>query len=92
MNILRRQREAASRVDEEWQPRLYIRWILLALVVAYVIAFIIENSNHVHVHFVFHTTKVSLIWVVLLSLALGAICGILLSQLERRRRRRGADQ
>ena len=91
MNILRRQREAAGQIDEQWQPRLYLRWIALAIVVAYGIAFILENGKHVSVHFVFHTTRVSLVWVILLSLALGAVGGILLSQLERRRRRRGAQ-
>lgn len=91
MNILRRQREAAGQIDEQWQPRLYLRWVALAIVVAYGIAFILENGKHVSVHFVFHTTRVSLVWVILLSLALGAVGGILLSQLERRRRRRGAQ-
>jgi hypothetical protein len=44
------------------------------------------------VHFVFVTTRVSIVWLILLSLALGAIGGILLSQLERRRRRRRAGE
>ena len=91
MNILRRQREAAERIDEHWQPRLYARWIVLALVVAYAIAFILENGKHVPVHFVFVTTRVSLVWVILLSVALGLILGIALSQLDRRRRRRGGE-
>ena len=92
MQFFKRQRDAAERMDEQWQPRLYVRWVVLAVVVAYAIAFILENGKHVSVHFVFHTTKVSLIWVVLLALALGAVGGILLSQLERRRRRRGTDE
>ncbi len=91
MNILRRQRDAASRMDEQWQPRLYGRWIALALVVAYAIAFILENGRHVSVHFVFATTRVSLVWVILLSVALGLVLGIALSQLDRRRRRRGSQ-
>jgi len=92
VQFFRRQRDAAERMDEQWQPRLYVRWVVLAVVVAYAIAFILENGRHVSVHFVFHTTKVSLIWVVLLALALGAVGGILLSQLERRRRRRSAGE
>ncbi|MDE3191908.1 MAG: LapA family protein [Acidobacteriota bacterium] len=90
MNLLRRQRETAGQIDEQWQPRLYARWIVLIALVAYAIAFILENGKRVSVHFVFHTTRVSLIWVILLSLALGAIGGILLAQLDRRRRQRGA--
>lgn len=88
MRFLRRQREAASELEEQWQGRLYARLIVLAVVVAYVIAFIIENSKHVSVHFVVTTTRVSIVWLILLSLGLGALGGILLSQLERRRRRR----
>jgi len=88
---MRRQRDAAGELEEHWQPRLYLRFVVLAVVVAYAIAFILENGKHVSVHFVLGTTRVSLIWVVLLSLALGAIGGILLSQLERRRRRKSAD-
>ena len=87
MRFLRRQRDAAGQLDEQWQPKVYARLIVLALVVAYAIAFILENGKHVSVHFVFVTTRVSIVWLILLSLALGAIGGILLSQLERRRRR-----
>jgi len=92
MNFMKRQKETAERIDEHWQPRLYVRWLVLIALVAYVIAFVLENGKHVSVHFVFHTTRVSLIWVILLALGLGAIGGILLGQLERRRRRRGPDQ
>jgi uncharacterized integral membrane protein len=90
VRFLRRQREAAGELDEHWQPRLYVRWIALIAVTAYLIAFILENGKHVSVHFVFTTTRVSLIWVILLTLALGAIGGILVAQLDRRRRRRGS--
>lgn len=92
MRFLRRQREAAGELDEHWQPRLYGRWIALIAVTAYLIAFILENGKHVSVHFVFTTTRVSLIWVILLTLALGAIGGILIAQLDRRRRRRRAGE
>ena len=88
MRFLRRQRDAAGQLEEQWQPKVYARLIALALILAYAIAFILENGKHVSVHFVFATTKVSIVWLILLSLALGAIGGILLSQLERRRRRR----
>lgn len=87
MRFLRRQRDVAGQLEEHWQPKLYARLIVLALVVAYVIAFILENGKHVSVHFVLATTKVSIVWLILLSLALGAIGGILLAQLDRRRRR-----
>ena len=92
MRFLRRQRDAAGRLEEQWQPKVYARLIVLALVIAYVIAFILENGKHVSVHFVFQTTRVSIVWLILLSLALGAIGGILLAQLDRRRRNRRSGQ
>jgi uncharacterized integral membrane protein len=92
VRFLRRQRDAAGQLEEQWQPKVYARLIILALVVAYVIAFILENGKHVAVHFVFVTTKVSIVWLILLSVALGAIGGILAAQLDRRRRRRSAGE
>jgi uncharacterized integral membrane protein len=72
----------------QWQPRLYLRILTLALLVAYGIAFVLENKKQVSVHFVVDTARVSLIWLILLSVALGLVAGVLLSQLHRRRRRR----
>jgi uncharacterized integral membrane protein len=77
-------------IQENWQPKLYARLIALVLLAAYVIAFVLENRRSVPLHFVFATANVSLVWLILLSLALGLIGGILLAQLERRRRRRRA--
>jgi uncharacterized integral membrane protein len=72
----------------QWQPRLYLKLIVLFAVIAYAIAFVLENHRQVDMHFVFGTARVSLIWLVLLSLVLGLVGGVLLSQLSRRRRRR----
>jgi uncharacterized integral membrane protein len=72
----------------QWQPRLYLRIVILGLLIAYGIAFVLENNKHVHLHFVVGTTQTSLIWLILLSVALGLILGVLLSQLYRRSRRR----
>jgi H+/Cl- antiporter ClcA len=71
----------------ELQPRFWARTIVLVVIAAYVIAFVLENRKHVHLHFVLFTAKVSLIWLILLILAIGVIGGALLSQLNRRRRR-----
>jgi uncharacterized integral membrane protein len=71
-----------------WQPRLYLRILVLGLVIAYGIGFVLENNKHVHVHFVLGTARVSLIWLILLSVALGLLLGVLISQLYRRRGRR----
>jgi H+/Cl- antiporter ClcA len=71
----------------EFQPRFWARTIVLVVIAAYVIAFVLENRKHVHLHFVLFTAKVSLIWLILLILAIGVIGGALVSQLHRRRRR-----
>ena len=83
MRIGRRQKPR----EESWQVLLYLKLLLLLLAVAYAVAFVIENHKQTSVHFVFKTTRVSLIWLILLSLAIGVVGGMLLSQLHRRRRR-----
>jgi uncharacterized integral membrane protein len=71
-----------------YQPRLYLRILLIGLVAAYAIGFVLENDRQVHVHFVLGTARISQIWLILLSVGLGLILGVLVSQLYRRRRRR----
>lgn len=78
-------------LQENWQPKLYGRLIALVLLAAYAVGFVLENRKSVSMHFVFVTADVSLVWLILLSLAVGFVVGILLSQLERRRRRRRAN-
>lgn len=88
MRFPRRPRINTDEVADRWQPRLYARLIILGLLVAYAIAFILENRISVKVHFVLTKTHVSLVWLILLALAVGLLAGILLAQLERRGRRR----
>jgi uncharacterized integral membrane protein len=90
MRIRRGPNLDTAELQENWQPKLYGRLVVLVLLAAYAIAFVLENRKSVNLHFVFVTASVSLIWLILLSLALGVIGGILLAQLERRRRRRRA--
>jgi uncharacterized integral membrane protein len=85
---LRRPRIDTDEVSDRWQPRLYLRLIVLGLLVAWAIAFVLENRTQVNVHFVLATARVSLVWTILLALGAGLLGGILLAQLERRRRRR----
>lgn len=82
-----RLRGQPTEFDRSWQPRLWAVVIGLTLLAAYVIGFIVRNDEPVDVHFVFGTARVSLIWVIVLSLALGALAGLLISQLYDRRRR-----
>ena len=77
-------------LQENWQPKLYVRILALIVLAAYAVGFVLENRKSVSLHFGFVTANVSLVWLILLSLAVGFVVGILLSQLERRRRRRRA--
>jgi uncharacterized integral membrane protein len=92
VHLPRRKQIDTAELQENWQPKLYGRLIALALLGAYAIAFVLENRSSVHIHFVFVTASVSLIWLVLLAIAIGAVAGILLAQLDRRRRRRNTTQ
>jgi uncharacterized integral membrane protein len=85
MRLFRRRLEPGEL--QEFQPRLYATLIGLFLLFAYVIAFVVENAKKVSLHFVLFTARVSLIWLILLSLAIGFAGGILASQLYRRRGR-----
>jgi len=86
MQLGRRRRDDSA--SETWQFRLYLKLLVIAAALAYLVAFVVENHRATTVHFVFGTTHVSLIWLILLSLALGIAAGLLLSQLHRRRRQR----
>ena len=70
------------------QHRFYATLLALALLVAYAVAFVVQNDRSVPVCFVFTTAHVSLIWVILLALVVGLLGGLLLPLLERRWRRR----
>jgi uncharacterized integral membrane protein len=72
--------------SETFQLRLWSIVIVLLLIVAYIVAFVAENNSRVTLHFVLVTTHTSVIWLILLSLAIGIVAGLLLSQLYRRRR------
>jgi uncharacterized integral membrane protein len=70
-----------------WQPWLYVKIGLLLFAVAWAIAFVVENTQQINVHFVFATANVHVIWMILLLLAVGLVAGVLISQLYRHRRR-----
>ena len=71
---------------EEWQPRLYAVLIGLVLIVGWLIAFIVKNDENVQLDFVLLDAHLSLIWLIILLLAIGFLGGLLTSQLYRRRR------
>ena len=91
MRLRRRPSIDTGELQEQWQPKLYLRLLVIILLAAWAIAFVLENRKSVNLHFVVGTASVSLVWVILLALAVGFVVGVLLSQLDRRRRRRRAS-
>ena len=81
-------KELDPETRETFQPRLWLTVIGLVLIGAYVVAFIAENNKRVTVHFVLVSARTSVIWVILLTLTIGLVGGLLLSQLVRRRGRK----
>jgi uncharacterized membrane protein YciS (DUF1049 family) len=92
MRLLRRSEPAAPEEGHVEQPRgerrILAKLVILLAIAAYAVAFVLENHKQVKVHFVLATARVSLIWLVLLSLAIGLFAGRLLPRLYGRRRRR----
>jgi uncharacterized integral membrane protein len=79
-------------MSDEQAKRERTPWIQLTaigLVALYTILFIVLNTHRAKVSFVFASTKISVIWVILLSLAVGFVLGVLGGRLYRRRKRRG---
>lgn len=85
MSSVRRGRD----VFETFQPKLWLLLVALLVIGGYLFAFAVKNDDEVQVDFVLGTARTSLIWTILLSLVLGLVAGVLLSQLYRRR---GRDQ
>lgn len=71
-------------LDEEQVRRIALVGGLL-LVVILALVFIVENSRQVPVSFVFFTADISLIWVIVLSMAVGGVLGVVVRRLVRRR-------
>ena len=77
---------ATHRPPFEIGPRFYATLAAFLFFVGYSIAFIVGNSKTISVDFVFATARVSVIWMVVLLLAVGLVGGILLVELYRHRR------
>ena len=89
-----RRRGRKSRKDPEKEPRgvAGVSWrvILIAALAIYAVLLIVFNSKTVSVDFVFVTEKTRVIWLVLLSVALGALIMWLLPRIRRQRKSRAA--
>lgn len=73
---------------DEFQSRLWLQLGALLLGIAYIVGFVVANADRTRVSFVFFSTTTSLIWVILLSVVIGLVGGILLSQVYRRREKK----
>jgi uncharacterized integral membrane protein len=82
----------SDELHETWQPRLWAVIGGIAVLFVYLVLLIVKNNRQVEVHFVLWSTTVSLVWVIVLSLGIGLLAGLLLSQLYRRRTRRSTLQ
>jgi uncharacterized integral membrane protein len=71
-----------------FQPGLWTRLVPIGVVSVYAILFIAFNTHKTKVHFVFGSTHVSTIFLILLPLGIGLVLGVLLSQLYRHSKRR----
>jgi uncharacterized integral membrane protein len=81
--------EQAQRERTRWAQ--LVQWVQLGaigIVGLYTLLFIVLNTHRAKVSFVFASARISVIWVILLSLAVGFVLGVLLSRLYRRRQRR----
>jgi uncharacterized integral membrane protein len=79
-------------VADEQAKRERTPWVQLTaigIVAVYTLLFIVLNTHRAKVSFVFASARISVIWVILLSVAAGLVLGALLSRLNRRRKRRG---
>jgi uncharacterized integral membrane protein len=65
-----------------------VKLVVIGLIALFAILFIVLNTRDTKIDFVFGTAHVSVIWVIVLSIALGFALGALLPQLRRRRRSR----
>ena len=74
----------SSGLDERQVRQLALAGALV-LVGSIVLLFIVENSRSVRVSFVFFSATISLIWVIVLSALAGALAGLGIARLVRRR-------
>jgi uncharacterized integral membrane protein len=77
------QAQQAGRRPSEWAQLAAI-----GIVALYALLFIVLNTRHVKVSFVVFSTRVSVIFVILLSIVVGMVLGAFLSRLNRRRKSR----
>jgi len=74
------------------EPREIARIVVAVVGLVLLVAFVLDNSQTVKVGFVFFSTQLSLIWVLLIAAVLGALVDRLVILLGQRRRSRAASK
>ena len=74
------------------EPREIARIVVAVAGLILLVAFVLDNSQTVKVGFVFFSTQLSLIWVLLIAAVLGALVDRLVILLGQRRRSRAASK
>jgi uncharacterized integral membrane protein len=80
--------EQKRKPRKSFQPGLWTRLVPIALVGGYLILFVAFNTRMAKVDFVFTSTRLSTIFLILLPFGIGIVLGVLLSQLYRHSKRR----
>jgi uncharacterized integral membrane protein len=61
----------------------WVRFVILGVASVYAVLFIAFNTHRAKIDFVFASTRLSLIFLVLLALAIGFVLGVLATRLRR---------
>jgi uncharacterized integral membrane protein len=80
--------EQKAKGRRSFQPGLWTRLLPIAIVSVYLILFVAFNTRMATVDFVFTSTRLSTIFLILLPFGIGIVLGVLLSQLYRHSKRR----
>lgn len=72
------------------ETREIVRIVVAVAALVLLIAFVLDNSHTVKVGFVFFSTSISLIWVLLIAAVLGALVDRLVIIVSQRRRKAAA--
>jgi len=80
-----------KRLEGKSEQELYIYLGVIAVAILFVIGFVVKNSHGVDISFVLFSTSVSLIWVMLVPMAVGVAAGFALHALAIRARTRPRD-
>ncbi len=74
------------------ENRELVRIVVAVVALVLLIAFVLDNSSTVKVGFVFFSTRISLIWVLLIAAFLGALVDRLIILLGQRRKKKPTTQ